>query len=526
MGNRVKYCFLLARCWMWLLITGALVCGGATYGISLFLRPVYQASAYLIVDIGASTHPSVTDSLQAVPTFAQLITIPAVLDPVAAQHRGMSTQDLSAMISVKPQANTQLIEVDVQADSPALASELANQVSGSFAQYVDADLPDTVRIIPASVPTLPVHPRPLQDAGIGTAVGLILSLILVALFEWIGNRATSVEQIQELLGMEIMALVPRFSRKARRDKGRQALVEKCSLIGASLTVAQASKSFRLVMFTSALAGEGKSTIASNVAINLAQAGKQVLFVDLNIHRPTLTQQFRLNRQTGLTDLLTRNSRQLPPEHYVQATGFPGLFVLPAGTQQMSSSEFLRSLAATQFFSRLKQMPFDYVLFDAPPLFAVAETQILAASIGTLVLVMNGSRTPRKVLARTRQVLWRLQTTRMLGVVVNQSSWHDYADTHPYALAQARPESEPRRIVEEATLELPAATTKLISAPEPVIEQRERRLPDTGETEQIRSAVPGYVIRPPISLSGLAISSNGLTRRVFPEDTAPPTPQPF
>lgn len=526
MGNIVRCYLLLAKRWLWMLVLGAAICGGATYGICTFLRPVYQASAYLIVDIGASTHPSITDSLQAVPTFAQLITLPAVLDPVAAQHPGMSTLDLAAMLSVKPQTNTQLIEVDVQADNPRLAADLANQVSQSFARYVNADAAETVRVIPASEPTQPARPRPLQDAGIGAAVGLILALILVSLFEWISNRATSVEQIQDLLGMEILALVPRFSRKIRRGNGQQFPVEKYAPICAGLNVAQANKPFRLLMFTSALAGEGKTFTASNVAIHLAQAGKQVLFIDLNIHWPTLAQQFSLTSQAGLTDLLTSTSRQLPLKQYIQATAFPRLFVLPAGTHQMDFSEFLRSLAATQFFSQLKQTPFDYVLFDAPPLLAVAETQILATSVEALVLVVNGPRTPRRALARTRQILWRLQTSRVVGAVINQSIWPDYADTRPYALAQSRLESKPRFTVEEVTLELPAAATKLIPAPGPVTGQENRRLPDTGENEQIRQAVPGYVIRPTISLSGLTMPNNGLIRRVFPEDTAPSTPRPF
>lgn len=528
MGNIFKYYAVLAGRWMWMVVVCALVCGGATYLISTFLRPVYQASAYLVIDIGASTHPSVTESLQAVPTFAQLITIPTVLNPVVAQHQGMSTQDLLSMLSVKPQTNTQIIELDVQASSPRLAADLANQVGQSFAQYINTDSPGTVQIIQAATPTFPTQPRPLQDAGIGTLVGAILALILVLLFEWIGNRPTSVEQIQELLGGEIMTLVPRISRKSWRRSIQGVTTEKLCMICAGLNVAQAGKSFKLVMFTSALAGEGKSTVVSNVAINLAQAGKQILLIDLNIHRPALAQQFHLNSQPGLTNLLARNSPYVPVEQYIQATEFPRLYALTAGTQQMSSSEFLLALANTQLFSRLKQTPFDYVLFDAPPLFTVAETQILASSIEALMLVVNGSRTPCRVLTRTRQFLWRLQSTRVLGVVVNQSSWHDYADTHPYALAQPERNSrEPGLTVEEeVALELPTVAMKLIDTPVLLSKPEETRLPDTGETEQIGRTAPERVIRPGISLSGLTMSSNGLIRRNFGAGTLSSTPPPL
>lgn len=527
MGNIFRYYTLLAKRWIWMLVVCALLCGGATYLISSFLRPVYQASAYLIINVGASAHPSITDSLQAVPTFAQLVTIPAVLDPVAAAHPGMSAPDLFSMISVKPQTNTQIIELDVRAGSSRLAADLANQVSQSFAQYANAGSPGTVRIIPATVPAFPEQPRPLQDAGIGVLVGLLLALILVTLFEWIGNRATSVEQIQELLGTEIMTLLPRFSRKVRRSGMQQVAAEKYHMICASLNVAQANRSFKLVMFTSALAGEGKSTTISNVAIHLAQAGKQVLLVDLNIHRPAVARQFHLNNQVGLTNMLTRDSKQIQVERYLQATAFPGLYALAAGSQQMSSSELLRRLTATQLFAWFKQTPFDYVLFDAPPLFAVAETQILASAMEALVLVVDGSRTPRRVLARMRQVLWRVQAARVLGVIVNQSSWRDYADTHPYALAQpAQRTYEPRLIVEEVTAEIPTVAMKLITTSLPSSGPGEMRLPDTGETELIGQPGSEPLIRPGLSLSSLAASRNGLLRRTFATDAVSSTPPPW
>src|SRR5258707_12190389 len=298
MANFLRYYMLLAKRWMWMMVVCAIVCGSATYLISSFLRPVYQTSAYLIINVGASTHPSISDSLQAVPTFAQLITIPTVLDPVVAQHPGLSSQDLLAMLAVRPQTNTQIIELDVQAASPQLAAQLANQVSQSFAHYANANAPGTVQIIPASAPAFPAQPRPLQEAGIGALVGLILALLLSVLFEWISNRPGSAEQIQKLLDVDILAQVPRFSPRVR-----QSAIEKYRMVCASMDVAQASFPFKLVMFASALAGEGKSTVASNVAIHLAQAGKRVLLVDLNIHRPALAQAFHLPEQAGLTNVL-------------------------------------------------------------------------------------------------------------------------------------------------------------------------------------------------------------------------------
>jgi capsular exopolysaccharide synthesis family protein len=272
-------------------------------------------------------------------------------------------------------------------------------------------------------------------------------------------------------------------------------------------------------------------VVSNVATYLAQAGKQVLLVDLNLHRPTLARRFHLSAAAvGLTDLLARRSNPLCVERYIQATDLPGLSLLLAGTRKMSTGEFLQALTTTQLFSQLKQTSFDYVLFDAPPLLTVAETQILASSIETIMLVVDGSRTPRRVLSRTRQLLWRFQTTRMLGVVVNQSLWRDYADSDPYTLSQPTLESgEVQLRIEEVTLELPAVVTKLLPASLAESKLGESHLPDTGESERVNQSCSEPVIRPGLSLSGLTMSGNGLVRRVRSTNvmpSTPVTPEPF
>lgn len=525
MGNQFKYAVLLTKRWVWLFVMGALMCGGTTYVLSMLSRPVYQASTYLIITIGAAAHPSVTDSLQAVPTFAQLITTPSVLDPVVAQHPGMRTQDLLAMLTIKPQANTQIIELDVQASSPSLAATLANQVSQSFAQYANTGAFGTVRYIPAQASVVPIQPRPWEDAGIGGVVGLLLAVMLSLLFEWMSNRAISVEQIQEILGTEIMALVPRISRKARLSEAWSVTAEKYHMICASLNLAQANKPFKLVMFTSALAGEGKSTIISQVAMDLAQAGKRVLLVDLNIHRPALGQHFRLSSSAGLTNLLARKSIRWSIEQYSQASEVAGLRVMTAGTQRMNSAEFLQALVASQFFTLVKQTAFDYILLDAPPLFAVAEAQILLPMLEAMVLVVNGARTPCRVLARTRQVLWRLRTTKVLGVIINQSVWRDYADTHPYALPQPISRQKKRPAPKQIARDLPEQATQYLPTPELVGHAQRSHFPSTGENEPVRAeGATAYVIRPMLSLNGTHMPRNGLTQRAFDMDVVTPLPQ--
>src|SRR5205823_4509516 len=113
------------------------LCSIASFAISKIMHPVYQASATLILNLGTSTsaYENFNVSVLAAPTYAQLLTSSAVLDHVAEQHPGLTPNQLKAMITVKTQANTPLIELDVENRDPRLAMELANEVSQTFAQF-------------------------------------------------------------------------------------------------------------------------------------------------------------------------------------------------------------------------------------------------------------------------------------------------------------------------------------------------------------------------------------------------------
>ncbi|HEY1353217.1 MAG TPA: CpsD/CapB family tyrosine-protein kinase [Ktedonobacteraceae bacterium] len=332
----------------------------------------------------------------------------------------------------------------------------------------------------------------------GAVLALLLALFAAAFLIYRGRRPGSVEQMREVLGMQIVAQVPRFSRPTRRAELPPASAQIYASVCASLQGLPGP--LKLVMFASAQAGEGKSTLVSEVAISLARAGRRVLLVDLHVRHPGIAPRFGLSSRAGLTDMLAACHTRLPLEQYCQTCAFAGLHVLAAGTCRMKPLELLRALTAAQFFPRLRQTPFDYVLFDTPPLFPATATQILASLGEALVLVVHGSRTPRRVLARTRRLLARMPAISVVGVMVNQPAWRDC----------------PGLPAEEATRQLPVVSTQAR-----LPDTDTGHLPDTGETRQIGRVSTEHIIRPPISLCGLMGTTNGLLGRV--SGTATPLP---
>jgi polysaccharide biosynthesis transport protein len=434
MRNPFTHYTLLAKRWAWVMLLGILLCGGSTYIVTKLMHPVYQATALLLVSFNTSNSAAdnTTAALAVLPTYAQLVKNPAVLQSVLAHHQGLTLDQLFPMISVTPQSNTQVIELDVNNSDPQLAAQLATEVGQSLAQYSDTKLNATVQVLPAIVPTIPIQPKPSLDAMLGALVGLGLALALIVAFEWLDDRIGHPEEIQELLDVDILTTIPYLSQKQRLRNAEEipALAEGCRILSATFNTIQHSKPFKLVMVTSALAGEGKSTIAANLGLFLAMSGKRVLLVDADLRHPVLDQHFQLDNHQGLYNVFLEMWAHIQVELVGQPTEIETLRVLTAGAAPSNPAELLQSGLVGQLFELFKKSSFDYIIFDTPPLLPVADTLILASYMDATILVVDVSKTSRKILARAKQILRRTPAT-LLGVTVNKSCWPDYGDIRDY-----------------------------------------------------------------------------------------------
>jgi tyrosine-protein kinase len=436
---------LLAKRWAWVVVLGIVICGGGTYIISKLIHPVYQASAFMVLTMSTanvSPYESTSASLEALPTYAQLLQNPVVLNPVVAQHTGLTLNQLSSMLTVKPQPNTQIIELDVQTTNPQLSMQLANEVSGSFAQYVNSQSPAAVQILPAQLPVTPISPKPLPFAGLGALVGLGLALALIVIFEWIDDRPRSPEELQKEMGLEILAIFPKLSHRDRNKSINEIpiLAERCRTLCSVLNVLQARKTFKLLMVTSALADEGTSTVAANLASCMAVSGKRVLLVDANLRRPIIDQHFQLENRPGFADVLLETRAHLVVKMNAQRTAIPNLSVLTAGVVPANAADMLLSPLTEQLFDYFRKAPYDCVIFDTPPILTVADAQIMASYSEATILVINASRTPCKVIERAKQVLSDART-HLVGVVINKSPWPDYSGIRHYMSEIRQPKAD-------------------------------------------------------------------------------------
>lgn len=170
---------------------------------------------------------------------------------------------------------------------------------------------------------------------------------------------------------------------------------------------------RTIMVTSSGPGEGKSTTTANLAVTFAQLGKKVLLVDADLRKPTVHHTFAVENLFGFTTVLTK---QRSLEKTVTKTEEENLYVLTSGPIPPNPAELLSSKSMKQFFEEAKEQ-FDYILFDTPPLLAVADPQILANQCDGTVLVVFSGRTEIEMAKKAKELLENAKS-KLLGIVLN------------------------------------------------------------------------------------------------------------
>jgi protein-tyrosine kinase len=212
-----------------------------------------------------------------------------------------------------------------------------------------------------------------------------------------------------------------FGERIIGARGATAGREHYDRLATALHQAQRQQNTKLVMFTSALPGEGKSLTAANVARTLSLYGRRVLLVDADLHKPTVHELFDVSNAQGLLDALGARSEGPMPIIEVASN----LFVLPAGRSTVEPLSVLISDRMRQVLHEASQA-FDWVIVDTPPIGLVSDAHVLAGIVPAVVLVIRAGSTPHDVISAAVDTLGR---ERILGVVLNCVDDRDVVGGH-------------------------------------------------------------------------------------------------
>ena len=449
------YLSVVRKRWRVILLV-LLLCVGLASAATLASTKIYESrTQFFVTTTGSDDSVALlqgnTFTQQRVKSYAQLLTTPRILAPVAATV-GV-TGDIANQVTATTPPDTVLIEVAVRDPSPEQAKAIATSIATEFPEAVgELETPPGTDVSPVKVtvvqppttPVSPVSPKPLRNLALGAVLGLLLGLGAALVRETLDKTVKTQDDVKAVTDTPILGAIMRDPDAAKRPlivevDPRSPRAEAFRSLRTNLQFIDAANHPRTLVVTSSLAGEGKSTMAANLALTMAQGGSKVCLVEADLRRPKVLDYLGLEGAVGLTDALIGKADVID---VLQPYGGTNLWVLGAGPIPPNPSELLGSSAMRTLLATLSAR-FDYVVLDSPPTLPVTDAVVLSSLVDGVIVVVGSGVVQRAQLVHALESLESV-SGRVLGLVLNRvpSSASGAYGTYAYGrYGYAAPEDE-------------------------------------------------------------------------------------
>lgn len=387
-----------------LLAVAAVLGGLGGFGASALMPTTYSARTEMFASVDTSGDPyemQMASSFiqERIQTYVDMADSRPVLQPVIDRFDlDVSPEGLAAQVAAYSDPRTVLITVEATAATPKESAELSRAISDSLITVIGgienptAEASGRIRLTvsnPPVAPTEPDGPAPWMLIGLGVVVGSALGLGIALLRANLDSRLRSKDDVEAVTSAPIIASIPDDPRISAQPLITQVGLdssrgEAFRRLRTNLGFAQVDDTNAAILVTSAQAKEGKSSTSINLAITLAQAGKRVALVDVDLRQPTIAEKLGLENSAGLTTALLGAA---DVSEMLQPWGQDELYILTAGMMPPNPAELLDSRAMGTLVTRLTG-EFDVVILDGPPLLPVADGLVLSKHVGRVLVVAS------------------------------------------------------------------------------------------------------------------------------------------
>ncbi|MEH6820660.1 MAG: polysaccharide biosynthesis tyrosine autokinase [Dietzia psychralcaliphila] len=421
----------------WVVIVAATLIGGLlALGLSLLTTPTYQARVQFYVTVAggenaaAAAYQGSLGAQQRVQSYAALIESTDIArEVIAASEVDLTANEVADKTTATADARTVLLNVAVTDSDPQRALDVAQGFGEVLPEAISRlETPDgggpalaklTV-VNPPALPESPVAPKTEQNVAVGLALGLLAGIGIALLINTLDRRVKSKEQLESIAGKPVVGSIP-FRKAEDKEKGAEHIVpfreghspaaESFRRLRTNLQFLNVDNPPRVFVLTSSIATEGKSEIAINLSLALAEAGNRVLLIEADLRRPLVVSYMSMPDKVGLTNVL---SGQADFADVVQETRHEGVDLLACGPLPPNPSELLASDMARQLLQDLRRS-YDYVIIDSPPLLPVTDGALLARITDGALLVVRSHRTTSDQVAQAVDNLEKADAA-LLGLV--------------------------------------------------------------------------------------------------------------
>jgi capsular exopolysaccharide synthesis family protein len=270
----------------------------------------------------------------------------------------------------------------------------------------------------------PSKPQKARIMGIALVLGLMLGAGLALLLSMLDHRLRSADEISAVLGVPVLGVIPSMSKKhSITERGLKVHRDSNSSVSEAYRTIRTSIFFGVpkgesttILVTSPAPGDGKTTLVTNLAITMAQAGQKTIILDADFRRPMQHEIFKTDREKGLSSVI---AGAVSMHEAIKPTGIDGLDLLTCGPEVPNPSEMINSKQFSDILQSLSEK-YDRIVIDSPPVMPVTDSQILSAICDVTVVVLRADKSSRRTSQQARDGLESVGA-HLLGAVVNDVS---------------------------------------------------------------------------------------------------------
>ncbi|NMC14047.1 MAG: polysaccharide biosynthesis tyrosine autokinase [Chloroflexi bacterium] len=278
---------------------------------------------------------------------------------------------------------------------------------------------NVVQVEPATIPNQPIKPRVAMNTILAMLGGFLLTVGTVFLIESLDDTIRGPDDITRTVKLPVLGLILKHDTQDGKlvtlDQPRAPVAESFRSLRTNLQYASVDTPIRTLLVTSPSPSEGKTTIAANLGIVLAQSGRKVVLIDADLRRPRVHKIFNVANRYGMSNIFVQSSISL--DGSLQKTEIENLLIMPSGELPPNPSELLGSGKMFEILSLIKEQA-DFIIIDSPPIMAVTDSAVLAPRVDGVLLVVKPGVTKQAVAAQAVEQLTRVNAN-ILGVVLNE-----------------------------------------------------------------------------------------------------------
>jgi capsular exopolysaccharide synthesis family protein len=298
------------------------------------------------------------------------------------------------------------------------------------------------QVEPAAVPTKPVAPQARTNTILAAIVGFLLASGIIFLIETLDDSLRDPDDASRQLGVPILGFITRYSSSDEPpitiSEPRAPVAEGFRSLRTNIQFASVDRPLHSLLITSPSPADGKSTVAVNLGVVIAQGGRSCVLLDSDLRRPRIHNLLNLSNQSGVSELFVQSRIRM--DGSLQSTGVPNLSVLTSGNLPPNPSELLGSEKMLEIIHQIEGQS-DILIVDSPPILAVTDASVLAPRVDGVLLVVKPGVTKFMAVKQAVEQLRRVGAN-VIGIVLNEiefkrfryyykSYYYTYYETDPY-----------------------------------------------------------------------------------------------